>query len=133
MTESFVKLCEKYNLSEEASEEFKKLYEDEICKAFFSKINVLNDSKKTTKKKESSEEEEEEKISNPGDLCSAIKKDGNNCTFKAKENGLCGRHLIKEPKAPKINKKPNCSYDGCSSFGTFKTQNGFMCKRHSAE
>ena len=33
----------------------------------------------------------------------------------------------------KINKKPTCSYNGCSSFGTFKTENGFMCKRHSAE
>lgn len=114
MTHNFEELCLKHELNDDATKDFKELYE-EICKTFVKNLKVSGP-------KEAKEATVEE-------MCSATKKDGDPCTFKAKENGLCGRHQSGGKKLPK--KKHPCSSQGCKSQGTVEVDGDFFCKRHS--
>jgi len=147
MNDSFEKLCEKHELNDETKHEFKQLFEEEIIKVFYRMSLKQNTSVKnptTTKKSEKKDDGDTQ-------ICTAKKANGGDCTFKAKENGFCGRHnpdkTISSPSSygsknklkTKKQEKHECNAvisntkKKCSMPGTVKPDDSsfYYCKRHS--
>lgn len=153
MNESFEKFCKKYSLTDQAKIDFKNLVEKEIVNVFYKKsfddsksdLNPINKGDKVTKKSIV-----KSKVSSE-DTCKGKKANGENCTFKAKNNGYCGRHDPDKPsKAPGSNSsKPRVKKESkrdchavivktgkqCIQPGTEKPDKAdfFYCKRHAAD
>jgi hypothetical protein len=146
MNETFEKLCKKHSLSEHAKVEFRNLFEKEIIKVFNRKSIEMSKEpikesiiKKITTAKTKS-------TSSDG-ICSGKKADGKPCTFKAKENGYCGRHNPDKSSSPKAAAKPRVKKESkhdchatipktgknCIQPGTVKPDGSdfYYCKRHS--
>lgn len=138
MNETFEKLCKKHELTDHAKVEFRNLFEKEIIKVFNRKSNELILKKAETKTGS--------KTSSDG-ICSGKKADGTSCTFKAKENGYCGRHDPDKPSSTKAAAKPRVKKEykhdchatiaktgkNCIQIGTIKPEGAdfYYCKRHS--
>jgi hypothetical protein len=148
MNQAFEQLCEKYELSEEIQTDFKNLFESEIIKVFY-KMSMKEDVKdvkgKDTKKLTATKTKSK---SSDSEICAGKKANGDDCTFKAKENGYCGRHdpdkTTKSSSSanggPKIKKSAHeCNAiipktkKPCSQPGTVKPDDAefYYCKRHS--
>lgn len=149
MNQAFEELCEKHELEDETRDEFKKMFEDEIIKVFYrlsvqetdvkkGKVAKTTTTKPTTKPAASK--------SKSGEICAGKKANGEDCTFKAKENGYCGRHdpdKLSTKKSSKLKTKKTAAHEchaiipktkkQCTQPGTVKPDGSdfHYCKRHS--
>jgi hypothetical protein len=151
MNQAFEQLCEKYELSEEIQTDFKNLFESEIIKVFYKMsmkedVKDVKDVKKTAVKSTATKTKSK---SSDSEICAGKKANGEDCTFKAKENGYCGRHdpdksstsksssAKEKPKTKKSAHECNAiipkTKKPCSQPGTVKPEDAefYYCKRHS--
>ena len=144
MNESFDALSKKFSLTEQAKNEFKAFFENQIVKVFHRQAaevdkkvpSAVKNVAKTAKAK-------------TGDICTGKKADGEACTFKAKVGtAYCGRHSPDKETAakssgikPRVKKetKHDCNATivqtgkKCIQPGTTKPEGSehHYCKRHS--
>jgi hypothetical protein len=146
MNETFEKLCKKHSLSEHAKVEFRNLFEKEIVKVFNRKSMEVG-KESTTKESIIKKITAKVKTTTSSDgICVGKKADGKPCTFKAKENGYCGRHNPDKSSSPKTAAKPRVKKNAnechatipktgkkCIQPGTIKPEGSdfHYCKRHS--
>jgi hypothetical protein len=148
MNQEFEKLCDKHELNDESKHEFKQFFENEIIRVFY-KLSLKKD-ELSLKKDELSLKKDELSLKkdSSNELCMGKKVSGENCTFKAKENGYCGRHNpdkeIKEKSSKPKKKKEHGEDHKCNAIilktkkpciqpGTIQPDNSenYYCKRHS--
>jgi hypothetical protein len=142
-------LMEKLSLNSDSKDEIRKCFERSIVQVFYSKNNI-NGTKTETEAKVTKKVEKKEDTADDT-ICKETKKDGNRCTFKAKENGYCGRHAKNAngttASAKKTSTKKTAAHlcngvvktsgedKKCSSSGTIKPDgaDNYYCKKHSTK
>jgi len=115
------------------------------------KAKVESESEPEPEPKSKSKTKTKEKAKVKDGICKGVKADGDPCSFKAHENGYCGRHDPDKDKASKASSgskgsKPRTKKEvhechgimskdkkQCTSQGTIKPDNAsfWYCKRHS--
>lgn len=146
MNKAFDDLCDKHELAEETRDEFKKMFEEEIIRVFY-RMSVEATSEKMTKiSKTGAAKKDSKSKTSDLDVCQGRKANGDPCTFKAKENGYCGRHdpdkVSSSKKTSKLKTKKSINVchglnpktkKACISPGTVKPPNAnfHYCTRHA--
>jgi hypothetical protein len=156
-------LFAKFSLNDDAQKEFKNYFEKQILNAFYERednkgvgVSTIVGTGTTAKDPKSTYESAKlpktsaklTKNAN-ADTCVATKVSGEPCTYKAKENGYCGRHdpdkvrtitgtktvkTLKKKEIPvSCNATINKTGKKCTQMGTVKPENAnfHYCKRHS--
>lgn len=136
------------SLSSDSKDKIRKCFERSIVQVFYNK-NSINGTKTETEAKTKKVEKKEDTADDT--ICKETKKDGNRCTFKAKENGYCGRHAKSDngttASAKKTSSKKTTAHlcngivktsgedKKCSSSGTVKPDgaDNYYCKKHSTK
>lgn len=131
---TFEELCEKHKLSIEAIGDFKILYEKQIIEVFYKVDKLKNNDTVIKPSKEGKGKDTDTEI------CKGTKSNGEKCTFKAKEEGMCGRHCKNEKTVKKKESKTvhkcngqTASGEKCTAIASIKPPTSIYnyCARHS--
>jgi len=132
-------ICASHDIDDEAYEDIKTFFDNAIIKVFHSHYSNPDKADKKISAAASA-------ASSEHGICNGKKADGNDCQFKAKASGFCGRHdpdkesktTSKSSTAKKTTGNKSCGATiastgkGCAMTAAIKPEGAknFYCKRH---